>query len=314
VEELQALLGAVDHQRIGRISRAAAGRHEDDVEDAEGVHHAQNQRQERGRQQQRQNDKPKPLRRRGAVDGGRLENIGRQRLEAGQKDQRGQWRPFPGVDRHQRRKRAVRFGEQAARARQAEFGEGVAERPVFRTQQRLEDEAHHQRRHGRGNEEEAERDAVEQIVAPQQQRDAEAENKLDGDRAEREDEGVDERGARVGVAPQRDVIVEPDKAPRRRMGQVIALEGIEKALNHRPDGDRQHVGQRRRGEGGQEEPALARIGEPAGRPDRARSPILQDDAHPIVDLPGRAFSLASPMGPTHGCCDDALEARRLAVT
>ena len=57
VEELEPLLDAIDHQRVGRVRRAAAGGDEDDVEHAEGVHHAQDQREKGRRQQQRQDDR-----------------------------------------------------------------------------------------------------------------------------------------------------------------------------------------------------------------------------------------------------------------
>ena len=122
VEEFEPLFDAIDHQRVGRVRRPAAGRDEDDVEHPEGVHHAQDEREKGGGQQQRQDDEPESLRPVRAVDRGGFENVGRQRLEPGEQDQRHQRRPFPGVDGDQRGERALRVGEQAARTGQAEFG------------------------------------------------------------------------------------------------------------------------------------------------------------------------------------------------
>ena len=50
VEEFEPLFDAIDHERVGRVRRPAAGGDEDDVEHPEGVHHAQDQR-EKGRGQ-----------------------------------------------------------------------------------------------------------------------------------------------------------------------------------------------------------------------------------------------------------------------
>ena len=150
----------------------AVGGDEDDVEHPERVHHAQDQRQEGGGQQQGQNNESKPLRRARAVDRRRLQNVERQRLQSGEQNQRHQRRPFPGVDGDQRRQRFVGIGEQAARAGSGRFRRGVAEHAIVGVQQRLEDQSDDQRRHGGRNEQQTERDAVEEVVPPQQQRDA----------------------------------------------------------------------------------------------------------------------------------------------
>ena len=104
---------------------------------------------------------------------------------------------------------------------------------------------------------------LNQIVAPQQQRDAKAEDELERDGAEGENEGVDQRSARGRIAPQSEIIVEADEMARSRADQVVVVERVEKALDHRPDRDRQHIDERRRRERDEEELALAGIG-PAG--------------------------------------------------
>ena len=94
-----------------------------------------------------------------AVDRGGLENVGRQRLQAREQDQRHERRPFPGVDRDQAW-RARAEGRRAGRAdrRGRVSAKAIAEHAVFRTEQRLEDEPDDERRDGRGNEQEPERD------------------------------------------------------------------------------------------------------------------------------------------------------------
>ena len=51
--------------------------------------------------------------------------------------------------------------------------------------------------------------------------------------------GVDQRAARGRIAPQSEIIVEADEMARSRADQVVTVERVEKALDHRPDGDRQ---------------------------------------------------------------------------
>ena len=185
-------------------------------------------------------------------------------LEPREQDERHQRRPFPGVDRDQSGKRALRVGKQPARTAEAKFGERIAEHAVFRTEQRLEHEPDHQRRNRRGNKQEPERDAVEPIVAPQEKRNAKAEDEFERDRAEGEGEGVDQCAARSRIAPQREIIVEADEMARSRADQAVTVERVEKPLDHRPDGDRQHVDEGRRSHRSQKHLALADVG-PAGR-------------------------------------------------
>ena len=185
-------------------------------------------------------------------------------FEPREQDERHQRRPFPGVDRDQSGERALRVRKQPARTAEAQFGQGIAEHAVFRTEQRLEHEPDHQRRDGGGNEQEPERDAIEPIVAPQEQRNAKAENEFERDRAEGEGESVDQCAARGRIAPQRKIIVEADEMARSRADQAVTVERVEKPLDHRPDGDGEHVEKRRRSHRGQKHLALAGIG-PAGR-------------------------------------------------
>ena len=70
-------------------------------------------------------------------------------------------------------------GEQAARAGEAALGEVIADKAVIRRQQRPEDEADDERRDRDGNEDQREADAVEAVVAPQRERDGEAEQELE---------------------------------------------------------------------------------------------------------------------------------------
>ena len=208
---------------------------------------------------ERQDDEPKPLRGGCAVDRGGLEDVGRQRLQARKQDQRHERRPFPGVDRDKRGERSLRLREQAARAGKAELRQGIAEHAIFRTEQRLEDEPHDERRHRRRDEQKTERDPVEPVVTPQQQRDAKTKNEFNRHRAEGEQKRVDHRAACGRVPPQGDVIVEPDEMTRTRSDQVVALERVEKSLNHRPNRDRQHVNERRGGERDQKQSTLSGV-------------------------------------------------------
>ena len=211
------------------------------------------------------------LRRGRAVDLGRVEDVGRQRFQSRKQDQRHERRPFPGVDRDQGGERALRIGEQAARTGKADLRQGIAEHAVFRTEQRLEHEPDHQRRHGRRNEQKPERDPVEPVVAPQEERDAKTEDEFDRHRAEREHERVDHRAARGRVAPQGGIVVEPDEMARTGPDQVVAVERVEKPLDHRPDRDRQHVKKRRRREARSGRAgACGRKGSPLAAPQRRR--------------------------------------------
>ena len=56
--------------------------------------------------------------------------------------------------------------------------------------------------------------AVEAVVAPQEQRDAEAEDEFDRHRAEGEDEGVDQRARAPSGPPQVEIVVEADEMAR----------------------------------------------------------------------------------------------------
>ena len=98
IEEFKPLLYRMQHQRVGCIARPAACRHVDAVEDAEGIDGAQRQRQQDRRQHERNDDDPQTLQRRRSIHFRCLENIARQCLQAGEQDQRHEWRTFPDVD------------------------------------------------------------------------------------------------------------------------------------------------------------------------------------------------------------------------
>ena len=197
-------------------------------------------------------------------------------LKSRKQDESHQRRPLPGVDGDKSSERALRVGKQAARTGQAELGQRIAEHAIFRTEQRLEHEPDHQRRDSRRNEQKPERDAVEPVVAPQEERYAEAENEFNSDRAEGECEGVDQCAARGRVPPQVEIIVEPDEMARSRADQVVIVERIEKPLDHRSDGNRQHVNEGRRRERGQKHLALAGVAETIQTRHCERSEAIQE--------------------------------------
>src|SRR5579863_8603077 len=121
---------------------------------------------------------------------------------------------------------SVGVSEQAARTGQAELGERIAKHPVFGTEQRLEHQPDHQRRDGRRDKQKPQRDPVEPVVAPQQERDAKAEDELNRHRAEGEQERVDQSAVRGRVPPKAKIIVEPDEMTRGRSDQAVAIERV----------------------------------------------------------------------------------------
>ena len=82
----------------------------------------------------------------------------------------------------------------------------------------------------------------------QRQRDAEAEDGLDGDRDEREHHGVADRHPPVGIGQEVAEVGEPDELCRRQVGEVGVGEGEPDRAGERPAGHRHQHDQHRRHE------------------------------------------------------------------
>ena len=106
--EVDQLLARIDRHRHGRL--VVAGHHVDQVEDAQRVEAAEDHRHHQRRPDQRQGDLPEHPERVDAVDPGRLVDIGRQHLQAGQDQQRHERRGLPDVDDDHRGQRGVGRG------------------------------------------------------------------------------------------------------------------------------------------------------------------------------------------------------------
>ena len=135
------------------------------------------------------------------------------------------------------------------------------------------------------------------------------------DRAEGEHEGVDHRAARGRVAPQGEIIVEPDEMARPGPDQVVTVERVEKPLDHRPDRDRQHIDEApapraRPGTAGacgrKEQPV---DGVSGGVIRRCRRAVPRDDAHPDGRASAARVCLA-PSARRRVRAPRALQARR----
>ena len=115
---LQQRAERVQRDRLGGRARAAAGHHVDDVEDAEGVERAEEERHEQRRPEQRQRDLDELPPRPGAVDVGRLVQRPIDVLQSGEQQQRDERRRLPdvGEDRAEPRPRRRRRTTSAAPA------------------------------------------------------------------------------------------------------------------------------------------------------------------------------------------------------
>src|ERR1700722_20207432 len=90
--------------------------------------------------------------------------------------------------------------------------------------------------------------------------------------------------------------------------QVVAVERIEKPLDHRPDGDRQHVDEGGRGERRQKELALAGVRPTSSKSRvivrRGASVAIRENGHDNVRARRHALISAPtafrPLGPTAG--------------
>src|SRR6202522_2594346 len=102
------------------------------------------------------------------------------------------------------------------------------------------------------------------------QRNAEAEDEFERDCAEGKGEGVDHRTTRSRIAPQRKIVVEADEVARTRADQVVIVERVEKALDHRPDSDGKHVDEGRCSHRSQKHLALAVVRKKRKAESRAR--------------------------------------------
>ena len=94
---LQQRVEGVERDRLGGRARAAAGHHVDQVEHAEGVERAEDERDENRRLEQRQRHVPELPPGGGAVDARRLVERGVDVLQPGEQQQRDERRGLPDV-------------------------------------------------------------------------------------------------------------------------------------------------------------------------------------------------------------------------
>ncbi len=110
---VEALTEGVHAERQRGVRRTTLGQTEDDVEDAECVHAADDGDDDQHAGDQRQRDLEQRAQRAGAVDLGRLVDLGRDRGEAGGHDQQHEGRGLPDIDHHDAEQRPSRLGQAA---------------------------------------------------------------------------------------------------------------------------------------------------------------------------------------------------------
>ena len=148
----------------------------------------------------------KVLQARRAVDLRRLVDVGRQRLQAAEHDQRDIRRPLPGVDEGDGRDHPLRRG-QPVRARQPDLGQQVVGGAYRRVQHHQPHHAdHHRRQHERRDHQGAD-DAGQLFRRMQQDRDIGAEHQLQPERQQVQDQGDLQAVPELGVLEHLDVVV-----------------------------------------------------------------------------------------------------------
>ena len=144
---------------LGRGAGSAAGQQIDLVEDLEGDDQTKGEGDQDRREHQRHGDEAELLPRRGAVDARRLEDVLRQRFEAGEEEQEAERRPVPDVDDDDRQQRRVGIAQPVAR-RDADQPEHLVHQPEVEVEHQLPDRADDDARDQDGQDEDgAEEDA-----------------------------------------------------------------------------------------------------------------------------------------------------------
>ncbi len=191
VGRLHAVVVDLVDQDLGRLPGPALGGRVDDAEGVEeGVDDVHHQQEEGGRRQQREDDGPEAPQRPGAVDGRRLDQRLRDRLQAGEEEQEvvGDLLPHRGDHHQQHRLVALEdpvpvdapalehVGDDADRGREHERPQHAGDRRrhgVGPDQQRLVGHRAAQHAVGHGREQQRDRDAEERHQHAEQRGDLE---------------------------------------------------------------------------------------------------------------------------------------------
>ena len=172
------------------------GQQEDNGKIGEREHDAEDQADGHDRQDHRQNNLVVATPEARAVDRGGIDNVLRNRGDAGEEDHDGKWKEAPGVDDDHTQHREVRIAEPVRRVLASEKA-GCNQCPVDHAVERIEhplpgDRGERDRHRERQNDQRPNELAAGE--GPQQQEGAElSEHEAEQLRSEREDEGVTQR-------------------------------------------------------------------------------------------------------------------------
>src|SRR6185312_10709033 len=237
-------------QDLGRVDWAALGQEIDDTEIGEGEDRAENQSDDDNRRDHRQDDlvvaAPEP----GAVDDGGVDDVLRHRGDAGEEDHDRKRKEAPGVDDGHAQHRQMGIAEPIRRVGSVDDVEGD-HRPVDHAVKRVEhplpgDRGERHRHHPGQNDQGAHQLASGERA--QQEQGAEfAEDKADDLRAEGEDEGVEQCGAKDVAAKDLEEISQADEM----IALIVDRIGADRVIDREQEGgadQRQDVENRRRDE------------------------------------------------------------------
>ena len=196
---------------MGRVERAAARDHVDQLEVGEGEEHRKGHDDGDDRRQERQRDVAELLPARRAVDRRGFVVGRRDRLQSGEQGDGDEGHAAPDVGGDHRQARVPRLAEEIdVLVDQAHLHQHPADDGELRVVDPPEGDRRERRRHDVGQQDDGAKEGLEADVAVEEQCEPEAEHELDDARHHRVEDGVEERQARDRVVPEELVVLEAD--------------------------------------------------------------------------------------------------------